>query len=459
MHQKKIAILGAGLTGLTVGLKLCKQGYNVSIFEERDIVGGQALSVNHNGATFDLGPHAWHSLSRDLNSFFFEVCGSQNISIFDKNAGIFFNEAFFDYPLKLTNLITNLPIRTAFISFVKYLRRPKTKILSAQDFFISTYGQKVYEIFFKNYTERTWGVPASQIDKKFFYKRVPSLSLFQILLRTLFGSLLTPKAKKDDDPAYAYDIKPIYPKKGSGVFAKNMAQKIRDSGGVIHLNSPVVSINHDNGRIKSIVINTDAGIQQIDCDYCVSSIPITSFIRNLNPQINTVAAEADSLFFRAIIIVCLIVNREHISDYQTIYFYDNIFTRIGIMNNFSTEICPPGKTAITAELTCFEGDQIWNSDSDTLTDLVADELVELGFFHKKDVESYTIIREKYGYPVLKVGDPEKLQNIFECLDSIKNLTVIGRQGRFDYIQMSDAVRDGFNASSNVIEYFEKLEGI
>lgn len=151
------------------------------------------------------------------------------------------------------------------------------------------------------------------------------------------------------------------------------------------------------------------------------------------------------------------MNREHISDYQTIYFYNNIFTRIGIMNNFSSATCPRGKTAITAELTCFEGDEIWNTKPNTLKDLVVNELVELGFFDKKDVEDYTIIKEKYGYPVLKVGDPDKLQYIFKYLDSIKNLSIIGRQGKFDYIQMADAVRRGINTSRKVIEYFEQAE--
>jgi protoporphyrinogen oxidase len=457
MKLKKVLVLGAGLSGLTVGLKLCEQGYNVSIVEERDIVGGQALSINQNGATFDLGPHAWHTLLADLNSLYFDICGEENVSVFPKNAGIFFHEKSYDYPLKLTNLVKSLPIGTAFVSFFRYVTRPRIRIVSAEDFFISTYGEKLYEIFFKDYTERTWGIPPSHIDRKFFYKRVPSLSLFQLLLRTLFGPLLIRKAKHDDDPGYAYEVKMIYPKKGSGFFPNNMAQRIRNLGGEIHSSAPVVCINHDQEKIRSIAVAKNGKIQNIECDYCISSIPITSFVKNLDPQIDTLTTEVDSLFYRAIIIVCLIVNREHISDYQTIYFYNNVFTRIGIMNNFSSTTCPRGKTALTAELTCFEGDEIWNAKPHTLKDLVADELVELGFFDKKDVEDYTIIRDKYGYPVLKVGDPDKLQYMFKCLDSIKNLSVIGRQGRFDYIQMADAVRGGIYASRKVIQYFEQAE--
>lgn len=124
------------------------------------------------------------------------------------------------------------------------------------------------------------------------------------------------------------------------------------------------------------------------------------------------------------------------------------------MNNFSSSTCPPGRTCITVELTCFEGDETWNADPRKLKGSVVNELVKLNFFNQEDVEDYTLIKEKYGYPVLKVGDPEKLEELFNRLNSFRNLSTIGRQGRFDYIQMADAVRDGINCSKKASEYLK-----
>jgi protoporphyrinogen oxidase len=347
---------------------------------------------------------------------------------------------------------------TAFVALLKYLTRPKLEIVSAEDFFVSTYGKKVYDLFFKKYTQRVWGVPPPLIDRKFFYKRVPSLNLFQLLLRALFGPLFIKKAQSDDQPGYAYDIRMIYPNGGCGIFPQNLSKRITALGGHIYLNTSVTSIIHDNDTIKSISIFDGKTFSQIACSYCISTIPITSFVKCLKPKISQLYDLTHSLFYRAIIIVCLIINKEHISDFQTIYFYDNIFTRIGFMNNFSLETCPPGKTAITAEITCFEGDEIWNSDPEKLKDVVVKELVDLGFFLNSDVGGYTTIKEKFGYPVLKVGDIEKLHSVFDILGSFRNLSIIGRQGRFDYIQMADAVREGLSCSEEVISYFHKLDG-
>lgn len=453
MMEKKIVILGAGLCGMTAAIKLIEQGYDVTVLEQRDRVGGQAMSITHKGAIFDLGPHAWHTLSKDLMMFYLNICKGENVFELSKNAGIFFNNNYYNYPLKTSNLIRTLPIQTAFKCFLKYLIRPKKLVISAEDSFLSMYGEGIYSLFFKKYTERVWGIHPSQISSKFFYKRIANLNLFKLMLRTFGLDWFEKKPTNEDDPAYSYQIKGFYPEKGSGFFAEKIAQKITESGGSILLDSDVIGISHDNNRIISVSYIKKKTVEHIDCGYCISSIPITSLVQNLNPRIEKLLNESKTLIYRAIIIVCLIVNREHVSDFQVIYFYNNIFTRIGIMNHYSISTSPAGKTAITVELTCFEGDEIWNSSAENLKDVVVDELSVHGLFKKDEVKDYTIMREKYGYPVLKVGDPERLDRIFKGLDSFRNLSVVGRQGKFDYIQMADAVRQGFESVEQVNKYY------
>jgi len=460
MGNKDIVILGAGIAGLGAGYKLAEHGYTVKLIEAEEYIGGQATSFRYKDCIFDFGPHGFHSTKQELLQFFFDLMGDE-IIIFQKKVKIKFKNILYDYPLKPTSLLKSFEKKVLIecgLSFLANLFISKRKGMdeSLENFFISLYGKKLYNIFFENYTQKVWGYHPRDLSNSFLKYRLPRQNLIQMALEALKDIKNLNKNRLTTEKniiTYGY-----YPGKGSIRFPEKLKDKIVSNNGQVVIKSPVKKIHIKNNKVEGITILKNGKEEEVHSDLYISTIPLTKLIESISPSPDDeIIQVSKNLKYRAIIIVCVVIDTDKVidADINALYFHHRIFNRLGQMNSFSKETVPEGKSALTLEISCFKGDDIWNMDEEVLFNKVLDELEEEGFGIRNKVEGYFMERTEYGYPIPLLSYENLTEKIFMYLNKISNLYVTGRQGLFSYIQMYQALDMGFKVAGDIMEGVQK----
>lgn len=455
-----IVILGGGLAGLGAAYQLTQSGFPCTLFESEDRLGGFATSFHFKDCVFDYGPHAFHAPDRTILDFYLAYMGEDVLHL-KKHVEIKFRSKFYDYPIQPINLLKNLSAQVIVQCGLSYIfqtfRRifpPRNPDGSLEELFIELYGKKLYNLFFEKYTEKVWGFHPRNLSMMFLKYRLPSFTLFQMAINSLKD--LVGHGIKGELSTESFVKMQYYPRHGAGTFPDKLAQDIRSKGGIIKLNSEVQKIYMENQKVRGISYKKDGELHHKDCDICISTIPLTHFIRFMDPPAaGEIAHSAEQLYFRAIIIYCIVVRQDAVIHCDALYFHDRIFHRMGQMNSYSEDTSPPGKSAITVEVACFMGDPLWNMDEKELLEWILKDLSEEGFDIKNDVEGYFVLRKEYGYPAPTLGYEKHLATVFKYLNSIPNLYSGGRQGLFTYIQMFHALQMGFEIAQNIISGNDK----
>lgn len=458
-NDKKILIVGAGIAGLGSGYRLSEYNFDCTICEAANQIGGFATSFYYKGCIFDYGPHAFHAPDRETLNFFLNLMGDETL-ILKKKVEIKFRNKYFDYPIKPVNLLRNLDFFVlvkcigSFLSeFVRKAFEGKDTDDSLESFYIALYGKSLYQLFFENYTQKVWGVHPGKLSNGFLKHRLPAKNIFQLAYQSLKDTLGLQKGTlaKDNEVSLQY-----YPRKGSIRFPEKMRDFIVSKGGEILLNKRVHKIHHDGKRITGVSVQNNQNTETIPCDLSISTIPLTDFVKSMDPPPpQDILDSALKLRFRAMIIVCMVVNIPQVIHCDALYFHERIFNRMGQMNTYSPETVPPGKSAITIELTCFPDDAMWKWSDDILVQKILDELDIEGFHIHNQVEGYFVLRSEYGYPIPTLGYEKKLSAVLHYLHQIQNLYIGGREGLFTYIQMFHALQMGFKIADHILSGKEK----
>jgi len=439
----KIVILGAGITGLVASYKLSLEGYPSTVFQFK-------------GCTFDYGPHAFHTPDQKILDFYLNFLGEDVLHL-KKHVEIKFRNSFYDYPIKPINLLKNLSFGVITKCGLSYLWQPfrkmfpqKNQIGSLEELFISLYGNQLYQLFFEKYTEKVWGFHPRNLSDTFLKYRLPSYTLFEMAFNSL-KELFIKNTEKDKLSTDSFVRMQYYPRYGAGTFPDKLAKETTDHNGIILLNSPVHKIHISEGKVSGISVMHNGSPREFPCDICITTIPITHFIRFLEPAApEEISHSMEQLHFRALIIFCIVIQRDFVIHCDALYFHDRVFHRVGQMNSYSKDTVPSGKSAITIEVACFYGDPLWNMDEKELFQWVLKDMREEGLDISKEVEDYFVLRKEYGYPAPTLGYEEHLVNVFKYLNEIPNLYSGGRQGLFTYIQMFHGVQMGFAIAEQII---------
>lgn len=455
-HGKKVVILGAGIAGLGAGYKLADKGFDIDIFEAEDFVGGLASSFKFKDCIFDYGPHSFHAQTEELLKFFLDLMGDEVVKN-TKNVKIRFRKKTFDYPIKPVNILINLDKKLLISCMVSFIRdnffkknesNPAERD-SLEELYISLYGKKLYSLFFEDYTKKVWGLHPSKISNGFLKHRLPNKTIVKLALESIKNIFIHQDSQLTRDNIVTHHF---YPKKGSIRFPEKLAEKIINCDGKIYLNTPVKKLHVENNTVKYITVQNNNKEEKHKCDLCISTIPVTNLIDSIDPAPPERIIEASKkLTFRAILIVCLVVNVDKVIDELFVYYHNQFFNRIGQMNSFSQDTAPPGKSAIAVEITCSVGDEIWNMDEDELVSKILDGLKDEDKDVRNKVEGYLVLRARNGYPVPALGYEEHLFEIFKYINNISNLYVTGRQGLFIYTQMAQSLNMGFETAYNIMD--------
>jgi protoporphyrinogen oxidase len=446
-------ILGAGPAGMAASWELSRADRNVLVIECASQVGGLAKTYVYNepDGTYrvDNGPHRFFSKNKYLYDMIGDLLGEKWIQV-SRLTRFFVDGKFYYYPVRFRNILgqmgllkANKMIRDYGIERVKGKMRKKIP-KNFEDFVVARFGRTLAEFNMINYTEKIWGIPAKEISVDWANQRIAGLSMWAALRKMLI---------KSGGPKSLVDTF-YYPSLGSGLVYETMSKKIQERGSEVKLNAEPVKIRHENGKIISVDIKTNDGVQTFSPDSVISSIPITRCIELFEPSApEEVRNAASKLKFRAQVYLFLTIDKEKVTDDNWVYFPDKEipFGRITEMKNFSKEMCPEGKTSLFIEFFCFEGDEIWNADKERLFDIAMEWLEKLNFLKREQVLNIHMIKEPDAYPIYNLEYSENVKKLTDWVDSFDNLFAIGRPGRFRYTNQDHSLEMGILAAQSVLE--------
>jgi len=449
--KKRVIILGAGLAGLSCGCELARHGLDVTLIEKENEVGGLAKSFQKGKFTYDLGPHRFHSEKTYLIDHIKEILDNE-IVIKKRKSEIFLKNRYFEYPLRTTDIMAKMSLPILLKIFYDYF---KTQVMikfkdisdnSFEDWVTNRFGKTLYEVFFKEYTEKTWGLPCSEISSDYAAQRISLLNLWDAVIKSIFKSKNIPRT---------YVSQFYYPREGGiGKIAKKYEEKIAKYGGRVFLGTEIEAINVSDSEVKSVTFKSKGTRYSENYDYVCSTIPMTELVFLTTPQDdNEVKQACSELFFRSIVFVYLIINKPRLSDNHWIYIPEKRFlsNRISEFKNFNEDSSPPRKTIICSEITCFCGDRIWNMNNERLVDRVTEDLVQLGLIGENEVEDYFIYKMEHSYPIYDIYYQEHLGVIRNFLNRFENLCYFGRNALFRYNNMDHSVEMGLTVAEGILK--------
>ncbi len=447
MRRFPTIVIGAGPAGLTAAYELDKHGVPSLVLERESCVGGIARTEIYKGYRFDIGGHRFFTKVERVREIWYELLGDDMIRV-PRLSRIYYNGRYFNYPLDPLNALTNLGIINSLQVIWSYLQSqlsPLPQEKSFEDWVINRFGQRLYETFFKTYTEKVWGIPCDQIQADWAAQRIQGLSLKKAILDALFSINNSKTLIKEFD----------YPVLGPGMMWERCQQVLNRSSSSVQLETPVVCLEHSNSRITRIVARRAGEIIDLEADQVLSTMPISVLIKQLNPpppiEVNQAA---QGLNYRDFLIVALIIDQADVFPDNWIYIHSSCFKvgRIQNFKNWSPAMVPDlGKTCLGMEYFCSEGDQIWGMSDVELLDLASKELAGLQLVSQQvTIEDGVVIRQRKAYPVYDGEYHQHLAVIREYLSGFENLYTIGRNGMHRYNNQDHSMLTGLMAACNIL---------
>ena len=397
LDGRKPIVIGGGPAGLTAAYELQRYGLYPVVFEKLDKVGGISRTENYNGYYFDMGGHRFFTKSQEVTDFWFEILGDDFLKR-PRLSRIYYDGKFFNYPLKPLNALKGLGIFQSILvglSYVRWQLFPYKEEETFEQWVTNRFGKRLFLTFFKSYTEKVWGISTSELSAEWAAQRIKNLDLKS----TIVSMFIKPK-----NTITTLIEEFHYPKQGPGMLWTEVMRKIEAQNGEVRLNSIVCGINREGNRITSVVVNQNGQQKIVEGTDFISSMPVSDFIKKLNPPPPPEVVEAaSSLNYREFLTVCLIVNKKQLFDDNWIYIHDPNVTvgRIQNFKNWSPYMVPdPSNTSLGLEYFCNEGDEIWCMPDEDLVELGKREIQQIGLANYEDVIDGRVFRVRKIIPGL-----------------------------------------------------------
>ncbi len=451
-----VIVIGGGPAGLTAAYELRKDGLPSVLLEKDDVLGGISRTATYKGYHFDIGGHRFFTKVKLVEDFWNEVLPEEDFLTCSRLSRIYYNKKFFYYPLRPSNALFGLGLGNSFFILMSYLRAqffPKEREESFEDWISNRFGRRLYEIFFKTYTEKVWGIPCSEIAADWAAQRIKGLSLTAALKNAFLQQVNTKDEDKEDVIKTLVDSFQ-YPKRGPGMMWEASAERIRQMGGRIHLRSCVKAIHREGSRITAVDVEARDGTHRMEGSHFISSMPIRELIRCITPSVPAEVIEAAGrLKYRDFLTVALIFDRPDLFPDNWIYIHDPDVKvgRIQNFKNWSEHMVPdPQKTCLGLEYFCFEGDGLWTMEDRDLINLGKREIGALRLARSEDVVDGCVVRMPKAYPVYDSEYREALDVIRTYIEQIDNLQLVGRNGMHRYNNQDHSMLTAMLAVRNIL---------
>jgi protoporphyrinogen oxidase len=424
-----VVILGGGVAGLAAAYYLAGIGVPVTVVERARVLGGLCGSFQSHGFTLDHGPHKLYSVVPGILDEIRRILDGQLLEHKKKNR-IRLLGRYLDYPLALKNLLPLLgPGRAAELGF-GYASAliggafGRGEPVSYEDYILQRFGRGVYELVFEPLARKVWGDPRL-LSADLARARIPSGGASELILR-----LLKLKENTEDvDAPFFY-----YPRGGFGAWPQALANGIEAAGGRLLTATTPVGVEAARGKATAVLVETPQGPERLPCTLLISSIPIPSLAGLLFPADPEVEAECRGLRLRDLALVFLILRQDRVMDDHWIFFPEARypFNRVFEQKAMSPELGPAGRSALCCDLTCDEGDAVWNAPDEAIAQRCLAALVEAGLTTPDRYEAGFVRRFRSFYPMYTVDYRERLKTVYARLKSTENLVLTGRLGMFNY---------------------------
>ena len=452
-HETVIA--GAGPAGLTAAYELTRNGRGCVVLEaEAQLVGGISRTDQYKGYRFDIGGHRFFSKSDEVNAIWREILGDELLER-PRLSRIYYDRKFFHYPLKPLDAFAKLgPIRSARIlaSYARARLKPIAPERSFEDWTVNRFGRLLFEIFFKTYTEKVWGMSTREITAEWAAQRIKGLSLVNAVLSALPGA----KKRSEDGSVIKTLIDRFqYPRLGPGQMWEVARDKVRAAGGAVHHDRRVIAIEHDESGVTGVVARDGQGKRtRYTGKNFLSTLPIRDLIRCMSPAApDAVRAAAEALRYRDFLTVVLIIDQPETFPDNWIYIHepDVRLGRVQNFKNWSPAMVPdPSKTSLGLEYFCFEGDDFWTMSDAELIAVGTREIDAIGLVKADKVIDGCVVRMPKAYPVYDDAYQGHLRTIRAWLAKLGNLELAGRNGMHKYNNQDHSMMTAVLAARNIM---------
>lgn len=437
--MSRVAIIGAGPAGLTAAYELVHLGHQVEVFEASGEIGGMTRSFPLWGSLVDLGPHRFFSRDPRVKALWHHLVGDDFREV-ERMTRIFYRGRLFDYPLRPANVLRHIGPGEALRCLASYLRqwprRLEPKSESFEEWTVRAFGQRLFDLFFRDYSEKLWGIPCSEIDSAFAAQRIRRFSLGQAVLQALHLDKRGHRTLVETFP---------HPLQGAGLVYRRMADQIRAGGGRIHLHQPVASLQGDGSDLRL----TDGGVSS--WDHVISTMPLTTLCRSLPDLPDEVTTALDQLRYRHTVLVYLRVAHCDLFPDQWLYIQSPEL-RLGRITNFAN--WPNGQdrsdTILALEYWCDEASPEWARSDDTWQALACEELRRTGLLGTAPIIDHHVVRVPRCYPVYRRGYKRWLEPVARFLQrQYPRILPIGRYGSFKYNNQDHSILMGMLAAEKI----------
>ena len=452
-------IIGAGPAGLTAAYQLTKEGRRVLVIEQDEtFVGGISRTVSYKDYLFDIGGHRFFSKSKEVVDLWDEILPDDFIDR-PRLSRIFYGEKFYSYPLNGFEALRNLGLIESALCMLSYgyaKLRPIPNPRTFHQWVRNQFGERLFSIFFKTYTEKVWGMSCDEISADWAAQRIKGLSLGSAVINSLIRPFRRKGAARPGQPVIKTLIESFrYPRKGPGMLWEECARKVTAQGGVIRMGCKLESLarNEQTGQWTVNAKTTTGEPASFSAPHVISSAPITELMAALGPSPATLP-HARVLKYRDFLTVALIAKSSASFPDNWIYIHDPA-VKVGRVQNFrswSPELVPQeGMTCLGLEYFCFEGDGLWAAQDAELVALAKREIDHIGLIRSDEVVDACVVRQAKAYPVYDDAYRTHVDAVrAELAERYPGLHLVGRNGMHKYNNQDHAMMTAMLTVRNIL---------
>ncbi|MCB9774910.1 MAG: NAD(P)/FAD-dependent oxidoreductase [Nitrospiraceae bacterium] len=453
MASHPVVVIGAGPAGLTAAYELGKNSSSSLILEAGKQVGGISQTVNYRDFRFDIGGHRFFSKVPMVTELWNEILGDHFL-LRPRISRIHYNQHFFDYPLKATNALAGLGVVEALLvcfSYAKVKVFPNAQEENFEQWVINRFGYRLYQIFFKTYTEKVWGISCTEISADWAAQRIKNLSLKEAVRNALLGQ----RGGKKGEIVTSLIEQFHYPRLGPGMMWERCEELVAGFGSQTLKGMKVEGIRHRHGRVDCVSARASSGeLVEFEGSHFVSTMPLRELIEAMDPQPPEKVIEAAlGLRYRDYLTVVLVVNCEDVFPDNWIYIHspEVKMGRIQNYKNWSPYMVPdPSRTSLGLEYFLWDKDDEWTWSNERLIEFGTRECAQLGLINPSEVEDGTVVRMEKAYPVYDHRYQDHVRTIRQYLETFSNLQTIGRNGLHRYNNQDHSMVTGVYAARNIM---------
>ena len=455
----EVFVIGAGPAGLTAAYCLTKETPSVLVIEKDPVyVGGISRTVSYNGFLFDIGGHRFFSMAIDVVDLWLEILPDDFIER-PRLSRIFYGDKYYSYPLNAFQALFNLGIFNSAVCMLSFAYAKAFPIKEPRTFHQwvrNQFGEKLFSIFFKTYTEKVWGMSCDEISADWAAQRIKGLDLGVAVINALKRALLPKRPGKAADGEVVKTLIESfqYPRKGPGMMWDAAARKVVERGGKVLMGRELVGLSYDSkSKVWNIEVTTsNGGRESYTARNVISSAPVRELVEKITPAPISLQ-HARQLRYRDFLTVALMVKKPDLFPDNWIYIHDPS-VKVGRVQNFrswSPEMVQPGTSCLGLEYFCFEGDGLWNAPDAELIELAKREIAQIGLIAAEDVVDACVVRQPKAYPVYDEDYRNHVAMIRRDLEtSFPTLHMVGRNGMHKYNNQDHAMMTAMLTARNIL---------